>query len=105
MSPPMPPMPPMPTGRPMIDAETGRPPVGTVLPYAGPVATPQDQAGLAARGWMVCDGRELACAEYPMLFAVIGGTQGETGGRFHLPDLCRGAVRGGADADHSLCLR
>lgn len=94
MSPPMPPVPSMPPMRSMMDAETGKPPIGAVLPYAGPAATPQDQANLAACGWLVCDGHELACAEYPMLFAVIGATQGETGGRFRLPDLCRAAPFG-----------
>ncbi|HDS1037489.1 TPA: tail fiber protein [Stenotrophomonas maltophilia] len=109
----------------------GEVPVGTVCMYAGDVAYvasstnpawPPPQGGVApppsggghdgtlleALGWMVCDGRELACAKYPHLYAAIGNLHGGDPGRgvFRLPDLRGVFVRGvdngaGADPDPS----
>lgn len=79
-------------------------PVGTVLPYAGPLADTDTQpsgldlaqvrARLAAVGWLACDGRSLACRDYPLLYAVIGKAFGGDGSRFCLPDLRGRFVRG-----------
>ena len=38
-------------------------------------------------GWLMCDGGEVAKAEYPTLYAAIGATYGETADTFTLPDL------------------
>ena len=39
-------------------------------------------------GWLRCDGRELAIADYPALFALLGTTYGGTGRHtFALPDM------------------
>ena len=62
-----------------------RVPAGTVLSFAGGDAQVPD-------GWLVCDGRELAAADYPELATVLLGTFGSaTPGKFRLPDL-RGRV-------------
>lgn len=52
-------------------------------------------------GWKLCDGQALLKAEYPRLFAVIGGEFGETATSFTLPDL-RGKMPMGASADAPL---
>lgn len=79
-------------------------PVGTVLPYAGPLADTdkhpagldlaQVRARLAAIGWLACDGRMLACNEYRLLYGVIGNAFGGDGVHFRLPDLRGRFVRG-----------
>jgi microcystin-dependent protein len=58
-------------------------PIGMMMPFGGVSSPPGGK-------WLTCDGTELATAEYPALFAVIGnyyviGTP--TAGRFNLPDL------------------
>lgn len=90
-------------------------PVGTVLPYAGPLAATDTQpsglnlsevqARLAAAGWLPCDGRSLVCKAYPLLYGVIGNAFGGDGSHFCVPDM-RGrfmrGVDGGAGRDPSL---
>lgn len=97
--------------------------VGTVCGFAGqvhPVSGPanniwsgsgcptKDAAGtkprddvpiahLEAHGWMLCDGRALAVASYPELFAVLGHLYGGQGEQFHIPDY-RGLFLRGTDA-------
>ncbi len=73
------------------------------LPYGVPVA----YAGYTVKipsGWALCDGRELARAEYSGLFAAIGDLHGGNGTTtFRLPDL-RGQFIVGYnkdDADYS----
>lgn len=40
------------------------------------------------QGWLLCDGRELATADYPALFALLGTTYGGNGRTtFALPDM------------------
>lgn len=61
------------------------------------VATSQTWAGFiqmfagatAPSGWLFCDGREVAVADYPLLYAVIGNTYGTPSDSDHflLPDL------------------
>jgi microcystin-dependent protein len=84
----------------------GAVPVGAVVAFAGKAGGGQDglDSVLAAWGWMVCDGRQLAIGDYPELFAFIGHhyDQGAQDGTFHLPDyrgyFLRG-VDGGAGND------
>jgi microcystin-dependent protein len=50
-------------------------------------------------GWMNCDGRLLATADYELLFRVIGYSFGGSGGQFALPDMrsrVPGAIKQGA---------
>jgi microcystin-dependent protein len=85
--------PPMP-GR----ASPGGLPVGAVSAYAGPLAPEQGMgvAPIEASGWMLCDGRSLAAALYPELYAVLGTLYGGSDGTFHIPDY-RGTFLRGAD--------
>lgn len=84
-------------------------PVGTVLPYAGPVNGDGGGSGsgypdpssraydlhLEQRGWLVCDGRAVPVAKYPELFRAIGFVYGKSGaGKFHLPDYRGRFMRG-----------
>lgn len=60
-------------------------PSGVVVPYAG-TSSPD--------GWIICDGRSLATANYPNLFQAIQYTYGGSGDNFNIPDL-RGRVAAG----------
>ena len=60
-------------------------PSGVVVPYAG-INSPD--------GWIICDGRSLATADYPNLFQAIEYTYGGSGSNFNIPDL-RGRVAAG----------
>lgn len=53
------------------------------------------------RGWMYCEGQELAIAEFDVLFSVIGSTYGgDNETTFRLPDLRgRAAVGAGTGPD------
>jgi hypothetical protein len=82
----------------------GETPVGSVVAFAGelgapmpataqpPGPTPSGDAhvtrAIEASGWMLCDGRELACCQYPHLSAALGRRYGgsEEEGTFKLPD-------------------
>lgn len=70
---------------------TGAPPVGTILAFGGPATSvPETQ------GWILCDGRELAVADFPQLHDILGtawGT-GRSPGVFRLPDLRGRFLRG-----------
>jgi microcystin-dependent protein len=82
----------------------GAVPVGAVIAFAGKVGAAPDggqetlDSVLAAWGWMVCDGRQLAIGDYPELFAFIGHhyDQDAEDGSFHLPDY-RGYFLRGVD--------
>lgn len=69
-----------------LNAQAGVP-VGTVIAFAGPVAP---------EGWLPCDGRVIARAEYPALFTAIGTVHGDGDGAstFNLPDLQGRVVAG-----------
>ncbi|MED5524167.1 MAG: phage tail protein [Pseudomonadota bacterium] len=76
-------------------------PVGAVIAFAGPMG--RDSAlprhGLASTepwGWLLCDGRQLACQDYPELFAMLGYHYGGSGAQFALPDY-RGVFLRGVD--------
>ena len=64
-------------------AGAGHLPVGYIMPFAG-INPPDLQTG-----WMLCDGSQLAAAEYPKLFTAIGTTytDAEVTGYFNVPDL------------------
>ena len=75
-------------------------PVGTVMPYAGKYETIQ---GLAAQGWLLCDGTAWQVSAQKTLFAAIGTAFGGDGTTtFNLPDLRGQFLRGvdmGANVD------
>src|SRR3954469_20131093 len=57
-----------------------------VEPYLGEIR--MFAGHYAPVGWLTCDGRELAIADYQTLFSVIGTTYGGDGEQtFALPDL------------------
>jgi microcystin-dependent protein len=74
---------------PMLVANTGVP-VGSVISFAGYVGNPMSSppstndynvtpppagfgyANMELYGWMVCDGRQLYCCDYPELFLILG---------------------------------
>jgi len=64
-------------------------PSGMVVPFAG---------AAAPTGWLLCDGRAVSRASYPLLFAAVGTTYGVGDGSttFNLPDL-RGRMPLGKD--------
>lgn len=55
-------------------------------------------------GWVLCDGRNLACAEYVALYQVIGNAFGGDSNNFKLPDF-RGRVPGVIGAGVGLTAR
>lgn len=77
-------------------------PIGAVIAFAGKISPPlplplklpvQDQplnsTITESQGWMICDGRKLNCADYGMLFAVLGTTynrKDDKGAVFRIPD-------------------
>lgn len=103
---------------PGLSRPPGAIPIGTVLPYAGPLADTDTQPSgldlaqvrtrLAASGWLYCDGSSLACGDYPFLYAVIGNAFGGDGTHFNLPDLRGRFVRGvdgGSQRDPAIAQR
>ncbi len=81
-------------------------PIGTVAAYAGLLASTdgtadamkQIKAELARQGWLYCDGSEYDCAEYWLLYGVIGDSFGgdKDTKTFRVPDL-RGRFARGVD--------
>lgn len=71
-------------------------PIGTVMMWANNSAKPQLKANLEAQsGFLVCDGREIAIADYPDLYRLLGGATNvylnrggsPAAGNFRLPNL------------------
>lgn len=60
-------------------------PIGSILIYS---------SGKVPHGYLPCDGSELSKKAYPELYALIGGTWGETKDSFFLPDLQGQFIRG-----------
>ena len=63
-------------------------PVGTIAPYAGALTTG------APEGWLTCDGKAYARADFPDLYTIMSDWLGEWGGfpsgnsaRFYVPDM------------------
>lgn len=84
-------------------------PIGTVLPYAGPLANTENteseddslrikvehiKANLASDGWLFCDGATLSIKANWPLFGVIGRAYGGDETTFCLPDLRGRFIRG-----------
>lgn len=74
----------------------GAVPVGTILMYAGVMDAPAI-IKLGGLGWLPCDGTKVKTQDYLDLFKVIGGSHGQSGDTFCLPDL-RGRFVRGVDA-------
>jgi len=67
----------------LVDLE-GIQPVGTVIPYAGPIST----AGDLPDGWLMCDGSQFSSVTYPELALLLGETYGTISANLYtLPDL------------------
>ena len=88
---------PLPPGNPFLQWRDWVP-VATVIPFAGVVATGNDQkigtTNVEAWGWMVCDGRSLPTNQYPYLFAALGYLYGGGGDQFNIPDYSGYFLRG-----------
>jgi len=69
-------------------------PVGTIVPY---VST----AGSLPYGWLPCDGRSVATADFPDLSGVIHYGYGGSGANFNVPDLTNKAVYGSDNPEGS----
>jgi microcystin-dependent protein len=82
-------------------------PVGAITAFAGALGAPDSgsppttatptmgvTSPIEAWGWMLCDGRSLACAQYPELFAVLGYTYGGSDNTFNIPDYRGYFLRG-----------
>lgn len=71
-------------------------PVGTIMSHGGDLGDAAVKERLRRQGWLLCDGTELAVAEYPELYASIGTAFGgdKDASRFRLPDLRGRFVRG-----------
>ena len=106
----------------MILSNTSDVPVGSIIAYAGRISTavsiPDDtnqtypsatsETGLTNNmegfGWMVCDGRQLYCSQYPQLFQAIGFLYNQSGdsesqeqageAKFRIPDYRGYFLRG-----------
>ncbi|MBB5606456.1 MULTISPECIES: tail fiber protein [unclassified Janthinobacterium] len=93
-----PPLPPF-----FIQPGFGDMPVGSVIAFAGPIASPRKAsapvagASVEALGWLVCDGRMLDSNDYPQLYVVLGHLYGGLGQQFRLPDY-RGYFLRGMDS-------
>ena len=66
-------------------------PIGAVIEFSG---------SSIPNGWLVCDGRSLAKADYSDLFDVIGYTYGGSGANFNIPNL-KGRVAVGYNSSES----
>lgn len=69
-------------------------PVGAIIAWAGNIPpAPSSPPGFdpESSGWLVCDGRSLPVADYPLLAGVLGGIYGSGGWgseeTFNLPDF------------------
>lgn len=58
-------------------------PVGSIVAFAGDVT----KNLIESSGWMLCDGRILNAAQYPLLFAAIGYRYGGSAGQFRIPSM------------------
>ncbi|OOQ59954.1 phage tail protein [Mucilaginibacter pedocola] len=66
-------------------------PVGTIMPFMG---NSTKMAGLAASGWLHCNGDQVNKDQYAALFDMIEYSCGGSGVNFNLPDLRGMFVRG-----------
>jgi Phage Tail Collar Domain len=99
------PFPPSPGSPPTLVPTAVVSPVGSVLPYAGPINA-CTRANLMAQGWLFCDGAVVDNATYPELYNIIGtlyGVPPKSGNdttpiQFYLPDY-RGSFLRGVNRD------
>lgn len=68
-------------------AVPGAAPIGTIVPFAGPISGDADIQWLKDQGWLYCDGRALAKRDYIDLFLVMGNNYGGNVANFNLPDF------------------
>ncbi len=68
-------------------AAPGVAPIGTIVPFAGPISGDTDIQWLKNQGWLYCDGRPLAKRDYIDLFLVLGNNYGGDLANFNLPDF------------------
>lgn len=85
-------------------------PVGSITAFAGRIGWPNARPNedhttdVEASGWMVCDGRQLACTQFPELFRALGhrySKREESNDLFRIPDLRGYFLRGADDAGES----
>lgn len=76
-------------------------PVGAVIAFAGEIRQSQSdtenhKTNLFMFNWLLCDGSSVAIAEYPELYAALGGLYGgsESSGSFTLPNYQGTFLRG-----------
>lgn len=62
----------------------------------GPGTVTDFPVGFIHNGWLPCDGRWVSQAQHDLLYDIVGGTWGISGGSFKLPDY-RGTVTAMAD--------
>lgn len=69
--------------------------IGSVMPYAGDI-TSDNEANLIAKGWQICDGREISRKDYADLFSIINVLygKGDDVATFNLPDYRGQFLRG-----------
>jgi len=84
-------------------------PIGTIMAYGGDVGSERIKKDLEQRGWLVCNGESVSCAEYRELFDVLrnlysGRPDAAAGNvcldKFQLPDI-RGRFLRGVNYDAS----
>ncbi|SDF58617.1 MULTISPECIES: phage tail protein [unclassified Duganella] len=81
---------------------SGAVPVGTILPFAGPLALHDAPTQRIERlrwqlfrdGWRLCDGASLLRGDYPELSDLLGSAYGGDASHFNLPDLQGCFMRG-----------
>ena len=87
---------------------TINPPIGSLAPIGSVVAFAGNLQSLDGSGWLVCDGRQVTQAEYPLFVKAIGKLYGGDGvNNAQLPDMRGLFIRGvdgrsGKDPDVSL---
>jgi microcystin-dependent protein len=62
-------------------------PIGAVTSFGGNVASPAIATALRNEGWLPCDGKSYAQADYPDLHAVILSAHGGDATNFNVPNL------------------
>jgi Phage Tail Collar Domain len=66
---------------------SGAAPVGSLRTWPGPVHAAPNSMLMLPGGYVPTDGRSLATATYPDLFAIVGYTFGGAGGAFNIPTV------------------
>jgi microcystin-dependent protein len=81
-------------------------PPGSVIAFAGEIRSLGEsgskKTNLPMFNWLLCDGREVTIAQYPVLFAALGYRYGGSKGCFKLPDYQGMFLRGVGKDDASV---